>query len=194
MSYTTGWNLIRWCTTARPWSLPEHRNEYVIVMSLNNSMNNDLFRAEVGKKLCCPNLVQSKFWMGAASKLDKYQIKARWSWLRGKRWASSNPSKPRATNKILYYLVLDKTRSETEKLKKYFPSVCVCGFYGAYNCYGLVRQFLRFITASVNAQDTCPVLDCWIRAEVSRVNIPSSVCFRNAWCWGGEILDFNVLM
>ena len=29
--------------------------------------------------------------------------------------------------------------------------VCMCGFYGAYNCFGLVRQVSGFSTVSVSA-------------------------------------------
>ena len=38
--------------------------------------------------------------------------------------------------------------------------VFLYGFYGIYNCYGLVRQVLGFITVSVSAYRTCRNLDC----------------------------------
>ena len=38
----------------------------------------------------------------------------------------------------------------------------MCGFYGAYNCYGRVRMASGFIYVSVSASGTSRVLDCWI--------------------------------
>ena len=40
--------------------------------------------------------------------------------------------------------------------------VCMYGFYGAYNCCGLVHQVSGFSNVSVSALDTCRILDCWI--------------------------------
>ena len=41
-------------------------------------------------------------------------------------------------------------------------STCVNGFYGAYNCYGVLCQILGFMTVIVSAQDTHRILECWI--------------------------------
>ena len=40
--------------------------------------------------------------------------------------------------------------------------VCMYGLYGAYDCYGLVRQASGFITVSVSVKGACRILDCWI--------------------------------
>ena len=50
------------------------------------------------------------------------------------------------------------TGQETNEVRsiiaKFAVRMCM-GFYGAYNCSGLVRQVSRFINVSVSAQGTC---------------------------------------
>ena len=43
-------------------------------------------------------------------------------------------------------------------------------FYGAYTCYGLVRQVSGFISVGVSVYGSYRILDCWIlRAEETLV-------------------------